>query len=559
MAAAGFEELDISGLPLSGRPEIETGKVSFTGFFESLFRTPCEVDPDDNHPPFADFPFFMAGPILIVDDDPVQRRLLETAVAKFGHEAVVVDGGEAALAALERPPGRDASVVILDLVMPGMNGNEVLRTMRERGFEMPVIVQTAQGGIDTVVAAMRAGAFDFVVKPASPDRLQAAIASALKVEAVGEQSRRARRPSGGAMTFDDLVTRSETMERVIRLGRKAAASNIPILIEGESGVGKEMVARAIQGSGDRRTKPFVTVNCGAIPDNLVESILFGHEKGSFTGATERHTGKFVEAHSGTLFLDEIGDLPPDVQVKLLRAVQEGEVDPVGARSTVKVDIRLISATHRNLLQQVKDGKFREDLFYRLNVFPIFVPPLRDRREDIPLLVGHFMTRVSAPGPGRIGAISGEALALLQAYDWPGNVRQLENAVLRASVLCDGDVLSVEDFPQIRAQVEGIALDLASPRGSGTPEEKIEIGSAVPRATAAMAEPGFGILRALNDRGHVRTLAEVEFEMIKLAIDHYNGQMSEVARRLGIGRSTLYRKLREYGIDPDRGRGDRPNH
>ncbi|TIS31838.1 MAG: sigma-54-dependent Fis family transcriptional regulator, partial [Mesorhizobium sp.] len=180
---------------------------------------------------------------------------------------------------------------------------------------------------------------------------------------------------------------------VIRLGQKAAASNIPILIEGESGVGKELVARAIQGSGDRRSKPFVTVNCGAIPDNLVESILFGHEKGSFTGATDKHTGKFVEAHSGTLFLDEIGDLPLDVQVKLLRAVQEGEVDPVGGRSTVKVDIRLISATHRNLLQQVKDGKFREDLFYRLNVYPIFVPPLRDRREDIPHLVRHFMEKV----------------------------------------------------------------------------------------------------------------------------------------------------------------------
>jgi DNA-binding NtrC family response regulator len=547
--------LDISDLSVSGRPITETGKVSFTGFFESLFRTLCEVDPDNNHSPFADFPFFMAGPILIVDDDPVQRRLLEAAVTKFGHDTVVVDGGEAALAALERAPGRDASVVILDLMMPGMNGNQVLQAMRERGFDMPVIVQTAQGGIDTVVTAMRAGAFDFVVKPASPDRLQAAIASALKVEAVGEQNRRARRPAGGAMSFKDLVTRSEAMERVIRLGRKAAASNIPILIEGESGVGKEMVARAIQGSGDRRTRPFVTVNCGAIPDNLVESILFGHEKGSFTGATERHTGKFVEAHSGTLFLDEIGDLPPEVQVKLLRAVQEGEVDPVGARSTVKVDIRLISATHRNLLQQVKDGKFREDLFYRLNVFPIFVPPLRDRREDIALLVSYFMARVTAPGRGRIGAISGEALSLLQAYDWPGNVRQLENAVLRASVLCDGAVLTVEDFPQIRAQIEGIDLGSALldlPAASDVP---VEVDVVAPRQ-AISAQRQFGILRALDDGGNVRTLVDVELEMIKLAIEHYNGQMSEVARRLGIGRSTLYRKLREYGIDPEQGRPDK---
>ncbi|WP_292541728.1 sigma-54 dependent transcriptional regulator, partial [Mesorhizobium sp.] len=294
----------------------------------------------------------MTGSILIVDDDPVQRRLLEAAVTKFGHGAIVTDGGEAGLGALDGPGARDVSVVILDLVMPGLDGIGVLKAMRERGIHVPVIVQTAQGGIETVVSAMRHGAFDFVVKPASPDRLQTAISNALKVEAVEDEMKRTSRRRGGHLTFKDLITHSPAMDRVIRLGQKAAASNIPILIEGESGVGKELVARAIQGSGDRRSKPFVTVNCGAIPDNLVESILFGHEKGSFTGATDKHTGKFVEAHSGTLFLDEIGDLPLDVQVKLLRAVQEGEVDPVGGRSTVKVDIRLISATHRNLLQQV---------------------------------------------------------------------------------------------------------------------------------------------------------------------------------------------------------------
>lgn len=497
----------------------------------------------------------MTGPILIVDDDPVQRRLLEAAVTKFGYTAVVVDGGEAALSALESGAARDASVVILDLMMPGMTGNEVLHAMRERGFEMPVIVQTSQGSIETVVMAMRAGAFDFVVKPVSPDRLQTAIKSALKVEAVGAQSRQGRKSSGGSMTFRDLLSRSETMERVIRLGRKAAASNIPILIEGETGVGKEMVARAIQGSGDRRSKPLVTVNCGAIPSNLVESILFGHEKGAFTGATERHTGKFVEAHTGTLFLDEIGDLPPDVQVKLLRAIQSGEVDPVGARATVKVDIRLISATHRNLLEQVKEGRFREDLFYRLNVFPIFVPPLRDRREDIPMLVSHFMSRMPASERGRIGAISGEALALLKAYDWPGNVRQLENAILRATVLCDGDVLGVDDFPNIRAQVEGIELEAPATEPMEVARDATPADVVVPQASSA-PERQFGILRALDERGNVRALAEVELEMIKLAIEHYNGQMSEVARRLGIGRSTLYRKLRDYGLEAGPERPDK---
>jgi DNA-binding NtrC family response regulator len=501
---------------------------------------------------------FMAACILIVDDDPVQRRLLEAAVTKFGHSALVADGGEAALMLLEGPEARPVAVVILDLSMPGLDGIGVLKAMAERGIHLPVIVQTAQGGIETVVLAMRNGAFDFVVKPASPDRLRTAIDNALKVEAREMEAKRSSKRGGGTLSFKDIVTRSPAMDRVLRLAQKAAASNIPILIEGESGVGKELVARAIQGSGERRSKPFVTVNCGAIPDNLVESILFGHEKGSFTGATEKHAGKFVEAHSGTLFLDEIGDLPLDVQVKLLRAVQDGEVDPVGGRSTVKVDIRLISATHRNLLQQVKDGKFREDLFYRLNVYPIFVPPLRDRRDDIPHLVRHFLGRVAPTGArGRITDISARALTMLQAYDWPGNIRQLENAIFRATVLCEGDTLTEEEFPQIRAQVEGtVNLDHGEPEPAARLDAQHTPAENMHMPFRQAAEIRFGILKALDERGNVRSLAEVELEMIRMAIDHYNGQMSEVARRLGIGRSTLYRKLKEYGIDPETGRSER---
>jgi DNA-binding NtrC family response regulator len=509
----------------------------------------------------------MAVPILIVDDDPVQRRLLEGAVTRFGHSAIVADGGEAALRALDGPQGRDIGVVILDLAMPGIDGLGVLKTMREREIVLPVIVQTAQGGIDTVVSAMRAGAFDFVVKPASPERLKAAIGNALKVEAM-EGARRTRRPAAGVIGFRDLIASGPAMERVIRLGQKAAASNIPILVEGESGVGKELVARAIQGSGDRRSKPFVPVNCGAIPHNLVESILFGHEKGAFTGATEKHAGKFVEAHKGTLFLDEIGDLPADVQVKLLRAVQDGEIDPVGARSTVKVDIRLISATHRDLLQQVRDGRFREDLYYRLNVFPIFVPPLRARRDDIEPLVVHFMARFAKSQPAlKARLVSGRALAMLKSYDWPGNIRQLENAVFRAMVLADGDMLDLEDFPQIRAQVADIAEigDLGGPPPAPAAASVVADASgerpapvtAVNGAAGAEEDPGrTGALNALDRKGNVRTLAEVELEMIRFAIDHYRGQMSEVARRLGIGRSTLYRKLKEYGIDPETGRAEK---
>jgi DNA-binding NtrC family response regulator len=505
----------------------------------------------------------MTVPILIVDDDPVQRRLLEGAVTRFGHGAILADGGEAALKALDGPQGNDIGLVVLDLAMPGIDGLAVLKTMREREIALPVIVQTAQGGIETVVSAMRAGAFDFVVKPASPERLKAAIGNALKVEAM-EDARRTRRPVAGVISFRDLVTRGPAMERVIRLGQKAAASNIPILIEGESGVGKELVARAIQGSGERRSKPFVTVNCGAIPHNLVESILFGHEKGSFTGATEKHAGKFVEAHKGTLFLDEIGDLPADVQVKLLRAVQDGEIDPVGARATVKVDIRLISATHRDLLQQVREGRFREDLYYRLNVFPIFVPPLRDRRDDIEPLVMHFMARFARSQPAlKARLVSGRALAMLRTYDWPGNIRQLENAVFRAMVLADGEMLDVDDFPQIRAQMEDIAA--IADFGEAPPPPAGSNAAGLPPAVAAAANGAgdesqtasrTGTLDALDRKGNVRPLAEVELEMIRFAIDHYRGQMSEVARRLGIGRSTLYRKLKEYGIDPETGRIER---
>lgn len=507
----------------------------------------------------------MTATILVVDDDPVQRRLLETALTKAGHEVVSAESGEDGLAAFESSDGGKIEVVVLDLKMPGMGGLAMLEAMRERGMVHPVIVLTAQGGIDTVVSAMRAGAFDFVVKPVAPDKLIASVTSALKVEERGTaaKQKQARSTPSKAMGFEDLIAASPVMERVLRLGRKAAASNIPVLIEGESGVGKEVVARAIQGSGERRGRSFVPVNCGAIPDNLIESILFGHEKGAFTGATEKHVGKFVEANSGTLFLDEIGDLPLDVQVKLLRAVQEGEVDPVGARAPIKVDIRLISATHRDLIQRVKDGLFREDLYYRLNVFPIHVPPLRDRPEDIPLLTQNFIQKLGkSETGGRVKGIAAGALAMLEAYDWPGNIRQLENAIFRAVVLCDGEVLTPADFPQIRAQTSGVELpDTGATSAAPVSVERVA-ARAEPEPVPAMlgggaeAESEAGKVNALDDKGNVRALADVESEMIRLAIDHYRGQMSEVARRLGIGRSTLYRKLKEMGIDPETGRAER---
>ena len=486
----------------------------------------------------------MAGLILIVDDEPVQRRLLEASVTRMGYDAMPVESGTKALAAFEGPQGGDIALVILDLVMPDMDGMTVMERLRERDIQVPVIVQTAQGGIDTVINAMRAGAFDFVVKPVSPERLHVSIGNALKVQALEGEFTRIKKSAAGTLSFKDIITHSPAMERVIRLGEKAAQSNIPIIIEGESGVGKEVIARAIQGSGKRRGKPFVTVNCGAIPDTLVESILFGHEKGSFTGATEKHQGKFVEADGGTLFLDEIGDLPLDAQVKLLRAVQEGEIDPVGGRKTVKVDIRLISATHRNLIEHVRAGKFREDLYYRINVFPIFVPSLRDRREDIPWLVRHFVARFAAEeGRKGLSNVSSPAMAMLKSYDWPGNVRQLENAVFRSVVMCEGKELTPDDFPQIQSQTSRYEVMMSATED----EQNIIIAEEAQNTPVLMDE---NALPLLAEDGEMRSLIEIEEQIIRRAIAFYDGQMSEVARRLGIGRSTLYRKLKEYGIESD---------
>ncbi|MCB4800566.1 DNA-binding NtrC family response regulator [Methylobacterium brachiatum] len=487
----------------------------------------------------------MSTTILIVDDDPVQRRLAEAAVRRFGFNARVVETGAEALTVLKT---EGADVVLLDLVMPGLDGLGVLAEMRSGGLDTPVIVQTSNGSIDAVVTAMRAGAVDFVVKPAGAERLQVSIKNALRVDVLEEEVRRMRRRASGALTFKDLTSKSPDMERVIRLAERAAKSNIPVLIEGESGVGKEVLARAIQGSGDRRGKPFVTVNCGAIPENLVESTLFGHEKGAFTGATEKHAGKFVEASGGTLFLDEIGELPLDAQVKLLRALQEGEVDPVGGKRSVRVDIRLISATNRSLLDLVKEGKFREDLYYRLNVFPMTLPPLRARREDIPDLVRSFCARFSAEEGKRVRAIAPEAMALLTRYPWPGNVRQLENALFRAVVLADCDELTVAEFPQIAAQVDG--FDVRIPAAPTQPQMPAYAPEPVREIVRVEVRDPHAMSLVTEETGEMKTMDVLEAEIIRFALQFYRQRMSEVSRRLGIGRSTLYRKLKDLGLEGD---------
>jgi DNA-binding NtrC family response regulator len=492
----------------------------------------------------------MPEQILVVDDDPVQRRLIENMVRKFGYDVIVAEGGEQAMRILTGEDAQRVDGVILDLVMPELDGLGMLARMRSEDITIPVIVQTAHGGIDNVISVMRAGATDFVVKPASPERLQVSLKNALTQSALAGELRRMKRSRSGTLTFRDIITRSTTMMNVLRQAEKAAASSIPVLVEGESGVGKEMIARAIHGTGERQAKPFVAVNCGAIPDNLVESILFGHERGAFTGATERHIGKFAEADGGTLFLDEVGELPLPAQVKLLRALQEGEIEPVGARRNMRVDVRVISATNRNLIADVTAGRFREDLFYRLHVFPLAVPPLRERPEDIPDLVRHFLIRFCAEEGKPVKSVSAEAMTLLKHARWPGNVRQLENAVFRAVVLAEGDEIGVQEFPQIAAR-EG-AGEAASPVPL-VPNDPVqsdlvqgdEVGgrsSEPPLAIETVPLFAPDRLALLNSESHIRSMDELEAEIIRFAIAHYRGQMSEVARRLQIGRSTLYRKL-----------------
>ena len=483
----------------------------------------------------------MAKTVLVVDDDPTQRRLIQAVLEREGFAVVHSENGDDAIQRLMS--GAAVDVVLLDLIMPGMSGQDTLAEMRSRGFNQPVIVVTATGGIETVVQAMQAGAVDFFVKPAAPERILVSIRNALNLGALKGEVDRLKKRATGRATFADLIGGSPPMLMVKRLGERGAKSGIPILITGESGVGKEVIARAVHGSSDRAGKPFVAVNCGAIPENLVESILFGHEKGSFTGATDKHLGKFQEANGGTLFLDEVGELPLDIQVKLLRALQESEIDPIGAKRSVKVDVRIVSATNRDLSQGVAEGRFREDLFYRLNVYPIEAPALRERREDVPALVDAFVRRFNIEEGKSVVGASPETLAFLTAHDWPGNVRQLENAVYRAIVLADAPYLQPHDFPSISGVAAPPPEAVAPPTVSAPPAPSGQ-ASGQPSSEVTPEAP----VRILDGRGHLRTLEEIERDLIQLAIEVYAGHMSEVARRLGIGRSTLYRKVREQGLE-----------
>ncbi len=472
----------------------------------------------------------MTAHILVVDDDPVQRRLLKNAVERHGHIPHLAENGRAGLELLKRRLG-EINVIVLDLVMPEMNGLGFLEALHDLGIDLPVIVQTGQGGIDTVVQAMRAGAFDFVVKPVSPERIANSIANALKVDQREAKARAGRRSRAGAIGFDDIVSASPSMLRVIELAQRAAQSNIPVVLEGESGVGKELVARAIQSGGDRAGRPFITVNCGAIPHNLVESILFGHEKGAFTGATERHAGKFVDADGGTLFLDEIGDLPLPLQAKLLRVLQEQEVEPLGSNQVKALNVRVIAATHIDLEAKVAAGQFRDDLYYRLNVLALRVPPLRERASDIPAVVEHLLDDIANRSGQPPMELSPEALALLCAQPWRGNVRELGNLLERAQLSADG--------PQLQA-AHLLPLLGEQARSADAPAYASSAPSAALPTEAAPSEE-------LPLQPLAQTLAQAERRALQSALTACKGNRRRAAMELGISRASLYSKLQQHGL------------
>ena len=521
----------------------------------------------------------MTQTVLIVDDDPIQRRLLDAHVSRLGLKVRQCAGGRAAIDILTGPDSGKVSAVVLDLVMPDRSGGDVMAEMRKRHLDIPVIVQTARGSIETVVDAMKAGAFDFVVKPVSPQKLKAALANALKVSAANQ--RRTGVDTDTPSLAAAMLDASPSLVPVLTAATKVAQSDIPILISGETGSGKEWLARAIKASSPRRYAPFVAVNCGALPGDLVESLLFGHAKGAFTDASDHHVGKFVEADGGTLFLDEIGELPPMAQVKLLRVLQDGAIDPVGGRHPIRTDVRIISATNRDLAEDVRAGRFREDLYYRLNAFELTMPPLRDRRREIAVLARRFVARLIKLEPQTpVRDIGEPAIDLLCRHDWPGNVRQLENVLHRAVVLGERKTLTAADFPQIAgvrdARVAGPRspgpADRRTPPGArivadgrlATGDDPAASGSASALGVERRQTPdrrrqspetggddrgpvGSATLTLIDEHGDIRPMEAVEADLIRLAVDRYKGRMSEIARRLGIGRSTLYRKMREYDI------------
>ncbi len=460
--------------------------------------------------------------ILIVEDNPTMREGLEAMLDRAGHDVSVAPDGSHALSVCREEP---IDLVITDFKMEGMTGLDLLDALRKQPFpgDPEVMLITAYGTIDIAVDAMKLGAVDFITKPFDSDEFKVKVERALKTREI-KKERDAFRAETEYLReevehhFGEIVGSSEAMQTIFDSIRKVAETSSSVYIYGESGTGKELVARAIHRESARSGGPFIKVNCSALAEGLLESELFGHEKGAFTGAIRERKGRFELAHKGTLFLDEISDIPPSTQVKLLRVLQEKEIERVGGEETIAVDVRIISATNRDLAPLVETGEFREDLFYRLHIIPIEIPPLRERKQDIPPLVHHFVRSIAAETGKSIEGVHDEAMDLLLQYNWPGNVRELENVLERAIVLCDRNLLGPDNFP----------LDQrATPR---------------PGAGGAFSPPPVGTI-ALDE-----AMERLEKSMIEKALDQAEGVKTRAAELLGIKTSALYYKLNKYGLD-----------
>ncbi|MBW2061454.1 MAG: sigma-54-dependent Fis family transcriptional regulator [Deltaproteobacteria bacterium] len=448
--------------------------------------------------------------VLVVDDEENMRLVLKTFLSREGYQIVEAANGAEGLACLDREA---FDYILCDVRMPVMDGLTFLNEAKARGVLAPIIMLSAYGTVDSALEATKAGAFDYVFKPFNPDEILLTLKKAeererLRRENVALRRAAAERPRAG------IVARSKAMTDLLVMVNRVAEASSPVLITGESGTGKDLVARAIHEAGSQAEKPFVPVNCGAIPEKLLESEFFGHVRGAFTDAVQDRVGLFQEADGGTLFLDEVGELPLSLQVKLLRAIQEQEIRPVGASTPIQVDVRIVAATARNLSREVEAGQFREDLYYRLNVLPLFIPPLRERPEDIPLLLDHFLVAQSARMGRERPEISPEAAEALFDYSWPGNVRELENLVERILILSPHSRLEKEDVPS------HIHLGVSKPGEAGTPDD-------------------------LDLKAWIRNL---EARLIKEALNQSEGNRSEAARRLKISYPSLLTKIKAYGLE-----------
>jgi len=458
--------------------------------------------------------------VLVVDDQASVRELCKEIIESLGYRASTAEDGVAALAALEQ---EQMDIVLTDLKMPRMDGIELLSRVKEISPHTEVVLMTAYASIPTAVEAMRQGAYDYLAKPFQTEEVRILLERVVRKRELVDENRLLREQIKQGGGYGKLLGTHPTMQRLFRLMVKVSQNQYPVLIQGESGTGKELVARSIHENGPRARHSFFPVDCGALVPTLIESELFGHVRGAFTGASQTKPGLLEAAQGGTVFLDEIGDLPLDLQVKLLRALQEKEIRPVGSNRRTKIDVRVIAATHQDLEAAVDQGTFRKDLFYRLNVVNLRLPPLRERRSDISMLVQHFLDKFTAPGQKR-PAVSEEAMRRLMAYDWPGNVRELENCIERAVALGSGPVLQTAD----------LASSVLNARPHGGPL-LVPVGEGQDKSLVPMEEGGEGTV----------PLAELERRAIFRAIADAGGDKLMAARLLGIGKTTLYRKLKEY--------------